>query len=103
PARSSRVICNLQSAIRNPQSAIRNPQSAICNTQSPQSIRNPQSAISNQSAIRNPQSAMSSAFQYHACPMNPEEFRAAGHRLIDWIADYRTRVDGLPVMARTEP
>jgi aromatic-L-amino-acid/L-tryptophan decarboxylase len=35
--------------------------------------------------------------------MNPEEFRAAGHRLIDWIADYRTRVEALPVMARTEP
>jgi aromatic-L-amino-acid decarboxylase len=35
--------------------------------------------------------------------MSPEEFRAVGHRLIDWIADYRTRVEGLPVMARTEP
>jgi aromatic-L-amino-acid decarboxylase len=35
--------------------------------------------------------------------MSPEEFRAAGHRLIDWIADYRTRVEALPVMARTEP
>ncbi|HML18450.1 MAG TPA: pyridoxal-dependent decarboxylase, partial [Bryobacteraceae bacterium] len=35
--------------------------------------------------------------------MNPEEFRAAGHRLIDWIADYRARVAELPVMARTAP
>ncbi len=37
--------------------------------------------------------------------MTPEEFRAAGHQLIDWIADYRARVyDGsLPVMARTAP
>jgi aromatic-L-amino-acid decarboxylase len=35
--------------------------------------------------------------------MTPEEFRAAGHQLIDWIADYRTRVEQLPVMARTEP
>ena len=25
--------------------------------------------------------------------MTPEEFRAAGHRLIDWIADYRARVE----------
>src|SRR2546429_9119434 len=35
--------------------------------------------------------------------MTPEEFRAAGHRLIDWIADYRSRVDQYPVMAQTEP
>jgi aromatic-L-amino-acid/L-tryptophan decarboxylase len=35
--------------------------------------------------------------------MTPEEFRAAGHRLIDWIADYRRRVSDLPVMARTTP
>jgi aromatic-L-amino-acid/L-tryptophan decarboxylase len=35
--------------------------------------------------------------------MTPEEFRAAGHRLIDWIADYRSRVEKYPVMARTEP
>ena len=35
--------------------------------------------------------------------MTPEEFRAAGHRLIDWIADYRASVEQRPVMARTEP
>ncbi|MCC6930253.1 MAG: amino acid decarboxylase [Gemmatimonadaceae bacterium] len=37
--------------------------------------------------------------------MTPEEFRAAGHDLIDWLADYRARVAGgmLPIMARTAP
>jgi aromatic-L-amino-acid decarboxylase len=35
--------------------------------------------------------------------MTPEEFRRVGHRLIDWIADYRTKVAELPVMARTRP
>ena len=35
--------------------------------------------------------------------MTPEEFRKAGHELIDWIADYRTNVESLPVRARTEP
>ena len=35
--------------------------------------------------------------------MNPEEFRKIGHQLIDWIADYRTRVADLPVRSRVEP
>jgi glutamate/tyrosine decarboxylase-like PLP-dependent enzyme len=35
--------------------------------------------------------------------MTTEEFRAAGHRLIDWLADYRARVGDLPVMAQTAP
>jgi aromatic-L-amino-acid decarboxylase len=35
--------------------------------------------------------------------MTPEEFRKAGYQLVDWIADYRTRVGELPVMARTAP
>jgi aromatic-L-amino-acid/L-tryptophan decarboxylase len=37
--------------------------------------------------------------------MTPEQFRRAGHELIDWIADYRERVaqGAFPVMARTAP
>src|SRR5688572_11878948 len=35
--------------------------------------------------------------------MTPAEFRAAGHRLIDWIADYRAGVASRPVMAQTRP
>jgi aromatic-L-amino-acid decarboxylase len=35
--------------------------------------------------------------------MTPDEFRSYGHRLINWIADYRTRLADRPVMARTAP
>jgi aromatic-L-amino-acid decarboxylase len=35
--------------------------------------------------------------------MTPSEFREWGHALVDWIADYRTRVAELPVMASVEP
>jgi aromatic-L-amino-acid decarboxylase len=35
--------------------------------------------------------------------MTPEEFRKIGHRVVDWIADYRAKVSELPVMARTSP
>ena len=35
--------------------------------------------------------------------MTPEEFRLAGHRLIDWIADYRAGVESRSVMAQTQP
>jgi aromatic-L-amino-acid/L-tryptophan decarboxylase len=35
--------------------------------------------------------------------VTPEEFRAFGHRVVDWIADYRRDVANNPVMARTAP
>ncbi|HLI43503.1 MAG TPA: pyridoxal-dependent decarboxylase [Acidimicrobiales bacterium] len=35
--------------------------------------------------------------------MDPEEFRRAGHELVDWIADYRLRAATLPVRARVRP
>jgi len=35
--------------------------------------------------------------------VTPEEFRKYGHRLVDWIADYRAQAADLPVMARTAP
>ncbi len=35
--------------------------------------------------------------------MTPDEFRKAGHELIDWIADYRQKIPELPVRAQVQP
>jgi aromatic-L-amino-acid decarboxylase len=35
--------------------------------------------------------------------MTPEEFRIAGHRLIDWISDYREGIEQMPVRAQVAP
>ena len=35
--------------------------------------------------------------------MDPEEFRQAGHRLIDWVADYRAHIADLPVRSPLQP
>jgi aromatic-L-amino-acid/L-tryptophan decarboxylase len=32
-----------------------------------------------------------------------DEFRAAGHRLVDWIGDYFDRIDSYPVLSRVTP
>jgi aromatic-L-amino-acid decarboxylase len=34
---------------------------------------------------------------------NSNDFRAAGHRLIDWVADYLDNVDRYPVLSRVKP
>ena len=35
--------------------------------------------------------------------MTPEEFRRHGHAVVDWIADYMSRVEEFPVMSQVEP
>jgi len=35
--------------------------------------------------------------------MDPSEFRRLGHELVDWVADYRERIEEYPVMSRVEP
>jgi len=35
--------------------------------------------------------------------MKPSEFRALGHRVVDWIADYHERIDSFPVLSRSRP
>jgi aromatic-L-amino-acid decarboxylase len=35
--------------------------------------------------------------------MTPDEFRQAGHALVEWIAAYQERVETLPVLSRVQP
>lgn len=35
--------------------------------------------------------------------MSPEEFRTHGHAVVDWIADYLSRVEQLPVLSQVPP
>src|SRR2546423_2013338 len=35
--------------------------------------------------------------------MSPEEFRRHGHEVIDWIADYYSRIESFPVLSRVKP
>src|SRR5450755_1583604 len=35
--------------------------------------------------------------------MTPDEFRRHGHAMVDWIADYYTRIESYPVLSHAEP
>src|SRR5206468_2378274 len=35
--------------------------------------------------------------------MTPDEFRRHGHAVIDWIADYQSRVESFPVLSQVKP
>ena len=35
--------------------------------------------------------------------MTPDEFRRHGHAVVDWIANYYTRIESFPVLSRAEP
>ena len=46
---------------------------------------------------------MEENLEKNALSMTPEEFRRLGHRVVDWIADYRTRAATSPVAPETSP
>lgn len=43
---------------------------------------------------------MSNSKSFH---MTPEEFRRHGHAVVDWIADYRARIESFPVLSQAKP
>ena len=42
---------------------------------------------------------MSDSKSFH---MSPEEFRRQGHAVVDWIADYHSRIESFPVLSRVQ-
>ena len=48
----------------------------------------------------NEQALMSSEARRQSFHMDPEEFRKYGHEVIDWIADYYSRVESFPVLSQ---
>ena len=35
--------------------------------------------------------------------MTPDEFRRHGHDVVDWIADYHSRIESFPVLSQAKP
>src|SRR5271168_2726418 len=35
--------------------------------------------------------------------MTPDEFRSHGHAVVDWIADYQSRIESFPVLSQVKP
>ena len=35
--------------------------------------------------------------------MTPDEFRRHGHAVVDWIADYYSRIESFPVLSQVKP
>lgn len=48
----------------------------------------------------NPKTLVSEEKSSH---MTPEEFRRYGHAVVDWIADYQSRVETFPVLSQAKP
>src|SRR5215831_18089109 len=48
----------------------------------------------------NPKTLVSEERSLH---MTPEEFRRYGHAVVDWIADYQSRIETFPVLSQVKP
>src|SRR5579884_3549644 len=46
---------------------------------------------------------ISSSAQKKSFHMTPEEFRKQGHAVVDWIADYYSRIESFPVLSQVKP
>ncbi len=46
---------------------------------------------------------MSDDKSFQSFHMAPDEFRRCGHALVDWIADYHSRIESFPVLSQVKP
>jgi aromatic-L-amino-acid/L-tryptophan decarboxylase len=53
-----------------------------------------------QSQLSNEEGSLSEHKTFH---MSPDEFRRHGHAVVDWIADYYSRIESFPVLSPVEP
>jgi aromatic-L-amino-acid decarboxylase len=53
-----------------------------------------------QSSFDQPEKLVSDEKSFH---MTPDEFRRHGHAVVDWIADYHSRIESFPVLSRAKP
>lgn len=54
-------------------------------------------------APHNPSASKAPFRETKSFHMSPEEFRRHGHEVIDWIADYYSRVENFPVLSQVKP
>jgi aromatic-L-amino-acid decarboxylase len=52
------------------------------------------------STLKNASVLLSEEKSFH---MSPEEFRRHGHAMVDWIADYYSRIESFPVLSPAQP
>src|ERR1700722_4893903 len=63
-------------------------------------VRDISASKSSQHSIRHETSMSFNEKSFH---MTPDEFRRYGHAVVDWIADYQSRVESFPVLSQVKP
>ncbi|HEX3105666.1 MAG TPA: pyridoxal-dependent decarboxylase, partial [Terriglobales bacterium] len=55
------------------------------------------------SAPKNPSLSKAQSHKSKSFHMSPDDFRRHGHEVVDWIADYYSRIESFPVLSQLKP
>src|SRR5579872_4268785 len=55
------------------------------------------------SAPKNPSLSKAQSHKSKSFHMSPDDFRRHGHEVVDWIADYYSRIESFPVLSQVKP